>query len=169
MRFDELVVLTGQRDLMAEETLDVIMKSKLLTIVDRERLERRWSSVKTEKDMMQVIIEESDLPEALRKHVKVTVVDAPKKFVNGKLARPTTGDTVNAWMEKQPEAGSCVAISSQPHVLYQQAVLATLLPENFHVETIGYQENGHAKIAETLDALARFLYQENIRRKKFAL
>ena len=166
LRFDELVVLAGQRDLMSEETLDLIMQSDMLKFADNEKLKSKWGSVKTEKDMMQVIIEESVLPETMREKIAVTVVDAPKKLVNDKLVRPTTGDTVNAWLAKKPVPGTCVAISSQPHVLYQQAVLSTLLPKDFQVETIGRQGKVPVKTAEILDALARFLYQEQNRRQK---
>jgi hypothetical protein len=166
VHFNKLVILAGQRDLRENETLDIVLRSDVIAIGDREMLKDKWKSVKTEKDMMQAIIEESVLPNGMRESIAVEVVDAPKKLVDGKLVRPTTGDTVNAWLEKQPAPGTCIAISSQPHVLYQQAVLATLLPKEFPVETIGFQEKGHTKITEILDALARFLYQENKRRQK---
>jgi hypothetical protein len=165
MRFDQLVLLAGQRDLMEEETLDVVLQSDAIVISDHEELKSKWSSVKTEKDMMQEILAQCVLPKEMREKTVITVVDAPKKLVAGKLVRPTTGDTVNAWMEKNPAPGSCVAISSQPHVLYQQAVLASLLPKNFSVETIGRQGKS-PKIAEVLDAVARFLYQEQKLRQK---
>lgn len=166
LRFDELVVLAGQRDLMSEETLDIVLRSDAIVIADHEKLKTKWQSVKTEKDMMQEILAECTLPKEMRERVIITVVDAPKKLVDGTLVRPTTGDTVNAWMEKHPEPGSCIAISSQPHVLYQQAVIATLLPKDFNVETIGRRAKDSVKIAEILDALARFLFQEQKRRQK---
>jgi hypothetical protein len=48
--------------------------------------------------------------------------------------------------------------------VYQQSVLVTYLPKSFPVETIGPTGTEEITCAEILDARARFLFQEKLRR-----
>ena len=86
-----------------------------------------------------------------------------KNNSQGTLVRPTTADTITEWLKTEPQPGTIIAISDQPHCLYQQAVLKALLPSNFDVETVGNGTSEKTSVALMLDALGRALYQENQR------
>ena len=82
----------------------------------------------------------------------------------GLAIRPNTGDTIIAWLKHNPKPGEILAISSQPYVQYQDAVLKTLIPHGFSTETIGPATVGDSEaIAVNLDNVARILYQEQER------
>lgn len=163
LRFNHLVILTGQRDLIPKESIDVVLNSPLINVINPEALKELWKSVKTETDMIQAIITHA-LPITILQDICVTVVDAPKKQLSdGTWRRPTTADTVICWLMNNPTPGPCIAISNQPHILYQQSVLKTILPVSFDVAAMGSHKRISTNIAEILDALARLLYQENIR------
>jgi len=52
------------------------------------------------------------------------------------MGRPTNGYTIE-WLKLNPIPGSCIAISNQPFVLYQQTVIKILLTYLFQVESFG--------------------------------
>lgn len=141
LRFKKLIFLTGARPLRIDE---------------QEALQSKISSrsFATETDMMQAIYETMEMSDDFRK-VPLVVVDAQAQ--QG-ARRPTTADTIKAWLTLQPEPGSIIAISSQPHLGYQQAVLKTFLPKSFSVETVGRAALETTRVSEYLDALARWLY-----------
>lgn len=124
--YDALVFLTGQRPLLESE------------------LELLPNCV-TETDMVRWVYEHSSLP----KNLPVTFIDAPK---NGK-ERPNTYDTVIEWLKTEPNPESCLVISNQPYVQYQNAVLSRFLP--FGIETVGRCANNAPSVALMLDTFAR--------------
>lgn len=153
IRFDQIVMLGGARPL-TESELDALKHDFNLKESD--------FIPETEAQVMQFMYDRTEMPEGMRK-ISMILIDAPMKITKtGVLARPTTGDTVNLWMELNPMPGSCLVISNQPYVGYQDSVIKTLLPKVFSVETVG-QKSEDAKIGIYLDTLARNLYQEKIR------
>jgi len=115
----------------------------------------------TEYEMMKFIAEQADLPQDIR--TRITVLNTPMKPGG---ARADTQDTINTWLATKPEPGSILAISHQPYVLYQDAVIRSLLPKNFSVETIGSAAKPNERVAMYLDSLARVIYQENLASQK---
>ncbi|NGX51295.1 MAG: hypothetical protein K1060chlam2_01160, partial [Chlamydiae bacterium] len=105
VRFDVVVFLTGQRPLHPEK-------------------EANFSG--TETDMMVEVWSTFPMPEELRA-LPLMVVDAPPLPERG---RPTTESTLYAWLEAAPNPGSCLFISSQPFVNYQDAIIKFVLPES---------------------------------------
>ena len=102
----------------------------------------------------------------MRNQVNIVIVNSPnKQNYDGSFSRATTRDTIACWLELKPSNGSCVAISDQPHILYQQSVLTTYLPESLPITTIGPAITEDITCAEIFDALARFLFQERLRLK----
>lgn len=134
MQFKSIIVLSGERD------LDPLLEKSIL------------QDAATEIEMMKIVAGETDLPEDL----PVEFVSACKK---GKW-RPTRGDTIIQWLKSEPKPGKCLAISNQPFVGYESAVLRTYLPEGFSLCTIGEEANRETPLSVHLDNLARWLYQE---------
>ena len=60
-----------------------------------------------------------------------------------------------------PDPGSILAISDQPHCLYQHEVIKTYVPSTFNVETVGNGAAENTSVALILDALARAIYQKH--------
>ena len=151
--FERVVILTGARPLTDAE--------KKLFIEEYKITESNFVP-QTEADIMNLVYQKIQKPLDMQK-VSYMLIDVPmKKGENGLLARPTTGDTVDLWLQSKPAPGSCLVISNQPYVQYQDSVVKTLLPKNFIIDTVGKRTND-TKISLYLDNLARYLYQEKQR------
>ncbi|MDP3787802.1 MAG: hypothetical protein Q8Q60_00620 [Candidatus Chromulinivorax sp.] len=148
VRFDQIVLLSGARPLTDGEQSALVHDFNLGS----------KASI-TEADAMKLVYENTAMPDEMRK-IPLVVIDVPMQIAqNGTLARPTTGDTVNAWMALQPQPGSCLVVSNQPYVAYQNSVTKTLLPSDFVVETVG-EKSDDTNIDVKLDTVAQLLYQE---------
>ena len=144
IRFNQIVFLSGYRELH---------ESELKTL--KEKYGR--TDIKTEPEMMEFLYHTIDHADLRR--VPFVLVKAPARTLsNGSIARATTACTVNSWMELNPQPGTCMLISSQPHCVYQQVVAKTLLPKVFDLETVG-KATQDTRIGVYLDTLARTFYQ----------
>ncbi len=132
-RFDKIVFLTGARPLRDAEkaACDLI-----------------WES-----EMVEWVYLRSELP----KDIPASFINAPQKQVEGAWVRPQTIDTLRAWIQTEPKAGSCLGVSNQPYVGYQNAVMRSLLPAGFTVETVGPAVEGEPTVALILDTIAKEL------------
>ncbi len=145
VRFDQVIIVTGFRMLAEDERNQL---SGLLSQASKKPM--------TEADMMCSLYAAMPLPSGMEK--------LPIIFVNAKqkegAKRATTSDTIDAWVSSAPLPGTILAISSQPFVDYQHAVLKTALPSEFVVETVGPQDEERTTTSILLDTVARWLYQE---------
>lgn len=139
VRFSCVALLTGERALDPK-----IEPATGAHTTEAELLMHLWNTMASE--------ELQQLP--------LIIVNSPKR--EGQT-RPTTADTVIDFVASSPQAGSCLAFSSQPFVGYQQSVLKTHLPSTFSIETIGPARKFPASMSIYLDTIAKWLYQENIR------
>lgn len=122
----------------------------------------------TEADLINFVYENIDMPADMRA-VPVQIIDVPMlQKADGTMRRPNTADTIEYWLNIKPQPGVVLAVSNQPYVEYQDAVLRTLLPIEYPVQTVGSKCVEDKKIGILLDTLARVLYQENVRLKKSA-
>lgn len=115
VRFSEIVLLTGERD------------------IDHSK-EKCPEDIYTEAELMVHLFENHPLAEV----APCVLIDVPKvRRENGSYERPRTIDTILAWLDTNPEAGKCLAVSTQPFVGYQGAVVHSQLPKEFESECIG--------------------------------
>ena len=111
--------------------------------------------------------ENAQIPEKMRQ-IPYLLIDAPRQEkADGTSTRPNTKDTLIEWLKKNPAPGKCLFISNQPFSGYQDSIARTVIPPTFSIETIGVEANQKLGIAIFLDNLARWIYQENIRRESF--
>jgi len=166
VRFEQLIFLGGDRPLDPEkETIGVLLDRTNLDLPIRSSWEQPLNLPTTETGAMQLVFSQAELPEGFE-NVAVTFINSPmKQRPDGTLTRPTTGDTIDLWLSTNPLPGSCLFISHQPYVGYQDSVVRTLMPKDFPVETVG-NEGTETNISVLLDNIARWLYQENIRLQK---
>ncbi len=140
--FDEVVLLTGARDL------------------DPKR-EDFPEGLKTETDLLIYLFENHPL----HKYVSYTVIDSEKTTLKDELLhRPTTASTILKWLDDSPTPGSCLAISTQPFVGYQEAVVRFFLPEAFAVEAVGpaITNPTYYPLSVYLDNFAKWLAYEHL-------
>ena len=142
LKYTDIVFLSGARALTEEETQ--FLK------------EKKWSVIPTTEAGVypQMFV---DYSIALK---DIVFIDAPETVKpDGTKYRPTTADTVVKWLMKNPKAGTCLVISSQPFCHYQKVVTETLLPKTFTVDVAGDKAPESTTVAVYLDTLARTIYQ----------
>lgn len=132
IRFEKIIFLTGKRELRASEGCE---------------------DLTSETEMMLYVWNETKMPSELRK-VPLTVVDSPPAPGRD---RATTESTVFAWLETKSSPGSCLVISSQPYVGYQDSILKACLPSSFQIETVGPSGGRSLPTAVLMDNLSKWL------------
>lgn len=74
----------------------------------------------------------------LSKIAPMKVIDSPEQTLpDGTVRRPDTASTVRDFLKTAPRPGSCLVISTQPFVGYQEAVVKCFLPSSFVIECVG--------------------------------
>ena len=163
IRFQEIVLLGGGRPLDPTQESEQELYNDNAVLPLKQDWQKPKSPLRTEADMLRFVYENSELPDGMRQ-LPVTIVDTPMQRVNDQQSRrPSTQDTIEEWLRgiNNPKGMQCLAISNQPYVGYQGAVLKGLLtPQNINVETVGHGANGHETMWVYLDSLARHLWQE---------
>jgi hypothetical protein len=145
VRFSEIVWLTGDRPL----------DKKVDGLTDR---------CQSESEAARILWEETGLPEGMEA-VAVLFIAVPMQGEGTTLRRPSTVDTLLAWVCHSPEPSSALFISDQPFCGYQFAVIKATLPSAFLFDLAGpgVDPTSHpAAAAITLDSIARWIYQESL-------
>ncbi len=151
VRFRELVFLAGERPLDPRiEPASIFFETE--------------KAPKNETEMMQYVYDHWEMPKEM-KGLPFQIVSVPFDVKKGH--RPSTGDTIQAWMDLSPKPGKCLFVSNQPYCLYQNLVVKNYLPKSFHFETVGLSVSSlDISGSVLLDTVARCLYQELQNRKK---
>lgn len=153
IRFKQVILLTGQRELNPER-------------------ENFPTGISTETELLVHLFKNSPLHSL----VLYVVIDAPQeKQKDGTFKRPNTASTIREWMASSPKPGKCLAVSTQPFVGYQEAVLRYYLPATFTIETVGPRTestahdappHSHYSMAIYLDNFGKWLLYEKMREQK---
>lgn len=162
IKFKKLVFLTGQRPLMHEETPEKVEKVFTTILQQNGRALNDEDFPKHEAAMIKYLFDHTQIPQSWISKDKL-FIESPmwQKEEGGEWLRPTTQHTIEDWMQTNPKPGSILAISDQPHCLYQHEVIKTYMPEIFSVETVGNGAAENTSVALILDALARAIYQKH--------
>ncbi len=146
IRFKEIVWLTGDRPL--DERID--------GFIDR---------CTNESEAAHILWEEIELPSEMRA-LPVVFIAVPLINYVKSVKRPTTQDTLIAWLNTHPSPETkALFVSDQPFCGYQFAVVKSCLPSSMSFDLVGPEADptSHpAAAAIILDSIARWLYQENI-------
>jgi hypothetical protein len=162
VRFDSINILAGQRPLdKTIESLEILLDTTSTALSCKQSWQLNGALPTTETEMIKMIFDQADLPSEWN-NIAINFVETPmQQTENDSQRRPNTHDTIVEWITLyNPQAGSILAISSQPFIGYQDAVLRNFLPKNFTVETVGYECSNDYKIPTILDSLARWIYNE---------
>ena len=144
-RFNEIVWLTGDRPL-------------------DKRVDELTDRCSNESDAAHILWKETLLPEEMRS-LPVVFVAVPMKVEGSSLKRPNTEDTLVAWLQIASKPCKALFVSDQPFCGYQFAVIKATLPGTFLFDLVGQGVDGAshpAAAAITLDAIARWIYQEDL-------
>jgi hypothetical protein len=145
VRFKEVVWLVGDRPL-------------------DPRIDGLLDQASTESEAAHIIWETAEIP-AEMKALPVLFVAVP---MDGKK-RPTTKDTIIAYLQTNPERCTALFVSDQPFCGYQFAILQGTLPETIQFDVVGagVTSTSHpAAAAIVLDTVARWLYQEDLNQRR---
>ena len=147
--FNKLIMLCGERPLDShEEQFEMYAYQEDINTTEFQR-------PKTETDMMKYIAAHTQLPENKIEWHSMPMIDTG----DNKRRRPTTEDTLKLWLAAQPQPGTCLIVSSQPHARYQEAVVKSVMPDEFEVHIAAPQSSTYVCDGDYLDNLARWLYQ----------
>ncbi|HZW60965.1 MAG TPA: hypothetical protein VFF04_01955 [Candidatus Babeliales bacterium] len=163
IRFKTLVFLGGQRPLDAQvEPADLLINSAAHGYrYANDSWQFTGTVPSTEYEMMKIVFEQTKFPAGFLENVDIVFVNAPmQQQPDGSLRRPTTVDIINEWLNHTPKAGTCLFVSNQPYVGFQDSSVRTALPVHFNLETVGEAAKSNELIAVHLDNVARWLYQE---------
>jgi hypothetical protein len=167
IRFKRIIFLVGERPLDPQkESREELYDRNNNQIAIRNSWQEPNELPKTETEMTKMVFDQTELPEGFLNQVSVRFVDTPMQInPDGTTRRPNTGDTIKLWLTQMDQPGSILAISNQPYVGYQHAVLKSLMPCELKFETVGNRKVSFESDIQ-LDNLARWLYQENVYRKQ---
>jgi hypothetical protein len=165
IRFKELYFLGGERPLEPEYESETILfedKDSLLKI--RKDWKKPEKLPQTESEMMQMVWEQSEIPQDMRKEITVHFVNAPMKEdpKTHKKLRPTTDDTIQEWLKSHPVIGRYLTISNAPYIDRQDAIFRfTVLKasQGYKIDTMGSKAREGEKIAIILDEVARTIFE----------
>lgn len=167
VQFKKIIVLGGERPLDATlEHKDVLLNTQNGILPCKPNWKLQGSLPTTEMQMMQLVYDQTELPETMC-DIPVTFINTPMiTLANGTIRRPGFGETIQTWLSHNPEEGSCLIISNNPFIGYADSVVRTYMPHDFTIETVGSAASDETKLSVHLDNCARWLYQEKVRREK---
>lgn len=146
VQFNKIVALTGERYLTEKERDEL------------KALGADLSVVKTEADMIRFWLKQDSIKK-LFDNKEIEFVDVPATVKeDGTTLRPTTADTVSAWLGRGGKPGVYLVLSLQPHCRYQQKILQGLLPSTYDFDVVGSSDKYLNRVAVYLDAITRTLY-----------
>lgn len=155
VKLEKLVLLTGKRAVtVADSTeldfLETIWKDSVFV-----------NTLKTEADIAKALLLKTDFFPLLKQLPLVAIGSEAEKG----QPRATTATPAAEWVSMTPKeelTGSCLAISSNPFVTFQDFSLRMVLPESLMLETCGAVDArlvGDQGLGNCLDSLARALFQ----------
>lgn len=150
VRFNTLIFVAEER------LLDFEREKRLLLNNPNKQIKSKASQKlpQTEIDMIKFVFENIDLPKELR-DVKTLFLSS-----QGTITPFRFSDSLIRWtIEKRPPRGSCLVVSSQPYVGYEESCVRSALP-NFEIEAIGEAASPNTKVSEYFEILAMWLYNE---------
>jgi hypothetical protein len=158
VRAKRVVFLTGARPLEAFEGPELLADFKQTILPIKEGWLLPSEFPKTEAAGLMALWDQAQLPQDLR-GTPLDFIDTPLQvWPDGKLERPNTGDTLLAWLAQKPTPGSCLFITNQPYVGYQEAMVRRFVPKDFTIETVSLSTGKEDKTVGVLvDALVREL------------
>jgi hypothetical protein len=146
--FKQLVMLGGARPLYSDKELAAQTLS-----------EDKQTEYHMMMHVLQTMEKESKTPSEFFSKSR-ELINTPMQQAGDTMRRPNTKDTVESWLLTKPAPGRVLVISNQPYCRYQDAVVKSLLPSTFTVETIGHQSSGLDSTKVHLDSLARGFYTQ---------
>lgn len=144
-RFDEIVWLTGERPL-------------------DKRIDNLTDRCNNEAEAAHILWEETTLPAGMR-NLPIVFIAVPMKIEGSSLKRPSTDDTIIAWLKTTTQPCSALFVSDQPFCGYQFAAIKTYLPKSIQFDLVGQgvdSTNDPTAAVIILDSIARWVYQESL-------
>lgn len=174
VRFDHLVVFTGERDLRKEDGQEDDIKKLCDPTQSPLPFKKDWklpdgAKYDTEHDMMRLVFDQVQLPEDMEAALKgkVTFINATKSL--GK--RPGTKECYVKWLkEHDPEPGAILAPGYPLLWSYQQIAGANVLGSSYPLDMSApafagayYEHRKHNVVSVIQDTFAKCIFELNNR------
>lgn len=144
VRFKHLYFLTGARPLLDTEKSKEALNSKESDTIPQ-----------TEKEMMEWVWKQTDIPEDMRKNVETHYVNAPMKGE----ARPTREDTIDGWLNEAPTKGKYLSVTNLPYVVGFDLAMRSRISKDYQIDTVGQGLSEKEKMVIIIDEVARSIYE----------
>jgi hypothetical protein len=116
------------------------------------------TAYETERDMLELLWNQTDVPPDMREHLADRVVFLNTPHVDG--MRASTKDTYKYWLSTYHPIPGTVLASSGPLIrCYQHLVGLNALGPEFFLDTISRRFSSEAKVCIILDTIAKCLYE----------
>lgn len=160
VRFRQIVFLTSDRPLDADYETQESLLDDIPSSLPMSPLCESEALPTTEAEAMMFYYRHALLPPEFKALALQVVVAKTSDVISSVKLRPNRGDTALAWFKYKPKPGHVLAISSQPHVGYEFAVLRHVLPPSFALDVVGNKTTVENNPAIFLDTLARWMFVE---------
>lgn len=161
VRFNKLYILTGERPLQSRE-IEMLTDDTSSNLKIRSDWKKPSELPSTERDMIEYVWDQADIPEEIRQNVKLYFATAPMKIDSkGNKIRPTTNDAISAWLNLSPPKGLYLPVSNSPYILRQGIAMQIVnaQEEGYQFDTIGPNIGESTTMALIVDEVARAIYQ----------
>ncbi len=162
VRVSRIYFLSGERPLdPGQEGVAKLIEDKESPLKIRKGWLKPSDFPKTEREMVELVWEQSEIPADMRSKVEVYFINAPMKndAKGERRVRPTTDDTVETWLKTSPPQGRYLAITNAPYTNRQDLVVRAIAPSEYGIDTIGPGLGEKETMAIVLDELARSIFQ----------
>ncbi len=163
IHFNSLIILASERPLDTTlENQENLLNNNYQGLSSKKTWHFNGHFPTTESEMIKFVFEQAETPAAWN-NIPHVFINTPLQKTNlNELRRPNTEDTIIHWLkEYNPQPGSILAISNQPFIGYQNAVLQKNIPQTFSIETVGSAYHSNESITSFFDTLARWIYNQN--------
>lgn len=168
LRADDIILVAGQRPLNPEvETRAALFDQAHCPYPFAPDWQPPAHMPANQTEVGHFLWDQIILNEELRAQ-KLTVLTVPDSVdaSTGRKRHANTGDTIWHWLRSSTPVKSCLAISNNPFIGYQDSVLREVMAEQKIMmpipvyETAGAAANAEVGLSIYLDSLARWLYSE---------
>jgi hypothetical protein len=170
-RFDHLYFLTGKRPVEPHyENLQAYNNDESSPL----KIDKNWakpsSLPQTEYEMIQLVWQQAEIPETMRRTVKVHFIDAPMVIdeFSGMPLYLNIEETIKTWLQTDPLKGLYLVATNAPHILRHDLLLRSIAPSHYKFDTVGAKAH-QKELAILLDELARMIFQIHHPSKPFTL
>ncbi|OGZ65888.1 MAG: hypothetical protein A3C50_00770 [Candidatus Staskawiczbacteria bacterium RIFCSPHIGHO2_02_FULL_43_16] len=162
VQFGHLVLCGGKRAANPEKESAYTINNPSGGLILRDDWQLLSNVPVTEDLLMEMVLQQSDLPKEWTRGNAYTVVDTPLREDRPTKKDPSGEDALNWWLKtKRPMGDSRVLlVYSQPQLRHMELTAKRILgPMKMQVDCIGYEAPGEINVNQVLDTIAKVIFE----------